>query len=60
MALRAILERLRSRFRGQYLYPTLPEKCYCHSCGYVLENPGKHCREIRCPRCGARMWRRPP
>jgi len=27
------------------------------NCGYVVKNPGKHCPEIRCPRCGGRMRR---
>lgn len=45
-----------------YLYPGLPERCFCHTpdCGYVLESPGKHCAELTCPRCGARLWRAPP
>jgi len=46
---------------GQYLYPTLPERCYCHSCGYVWENPPDHCRNLTCPKCGSKnMWRKPP
>jgi len=37
----------------------LPEKCYCRECDYVLENPEKHCDEIKCPECGAeRLYRR--
>lgn len=42
-----------------FRYSDLPDKCYCRNCGYVLENPGKHCADIRCPKCGARMWRTP-
>lgn len=40
-----------------YRYSTLPEACRCESCGYVLENPGTHCRQIPCPQCGGIMWR---
>jgi len=35
----------------------LPKACKCMNCGYVVKNPGKHCPEIRCPRCGGRMRR---
>lgn len=39
----------------QHRYPTLPEKCKCSVCGYIIENPNKHCREIEyCPKCGAK------
>ena len=41
-----------------YAYETLPEACVCRKCGYVLENPTTHCRDIKCPKCGARMWRK--
>lgn len=40
-----------------YRYKDLPKKCICEKCGYILENPGRHCSEIKCPRCGERMWR---
>jgi len=40
-----------------YRWPTLPKRCKCMNCGYVLENPGNHCRYIPCPRCGGRMYR---
>ena len=42
----------------KYRYAGLPSACVCEKCGYVLENPTKHCPEIPCPRCGGRMWRR--
>lgn len=47
---------------GAYQYTELPERCYCHTpgCGYILESPGAHCRDLSCPRCGARLWRVPP
>lgn len=41
-----------------YKYKTLPEACVCMNCGYVVRNPGRHCREIACPRCGGVMRRR--
>jgi len=41
----------------QYRYPGLPEACRCESCGYIVYNPGVHCPEIKCPKCGGRMWR---
>lgn len=41
----------------RYQYSTLPDSCECYSCGYVLNNPGGHCRDISCPRCGEPMWR---
>ena len=48
-------------FDPRYAYPTPPQLCVCRECGFVLEMKGeyagKHCREIKCPRCGARMWR---
>jgi len=40
-----------------YRYESLPKKCKCESCGYEIENPGEHCRFIKCPVCGGRMWR---
>lgn len=42
-----------------YRYPGLPERCVCHECGYVVENPSKHCPDLGpCPKCGApRLWR---
>ena len=49
----------------EYLYKTYPEKCYCHDCGYEIDMRvhglyGKHCREIKCPRCGSsNVWRKP-
>lgn len=42
---------------GSYAYAGLPEACICHECGYTVKNPGKHCKELTCPKCGARMWR---
>ena len=36
-----------------------PDKCYCRSCGYVMENPSKHCVDLTCPKCGKPMYRRP-
>lgn len=38
-------------------YP-IPDKCVCRECGYVLENPTKHCNEYTCPECGAQLYRR--
>lgn len=38
-------------------YTSLPEACQCGQCGYIVRNPGVHCPEISCPRCGGRMWR---
>ena len=35
-----------------------PDACVCRSCGYVMENPSKHCYELKCPKCGAPMYRR--
>ena len=46
-----------SQGQSQYRYPGLPRKCVCMECGYVVENPGKHCIEIKCPKCGGRMRR---
>ena len=49
----------------KFMYSTLPEVCYCHDCGFVIDMKkyglyGKHCREIVCPKCGSRnVWRRP-
>jgi len=40
-----------------YKYSSLPKACICHECGYILRNPETHCKDIRCPKCGARMWR---
>lgn len=40
-----------------YRYGDLPEACRCGSCGYVLKNPGTHCRQLPCPVCGGTMWR---
>ena len=37
---------------------SVPDSCVCRSCGYVLENPNKHCVELRCPKCGGEMRRR--
>lgn len=38
-------------------YSTLPKKCVCLECGYVVENPGEHCINLSCPICGGRMRR---
>ena len=43
---------------SKYRYSSLPKKCVCPKCGYEIENPGKHCYEIRCPRCGTPMRRK--
>jgi len=40
-------------------YSDLPEACKCPQCGYIIENPGRHCPSLGpCPVCGApRLWR---
>jgi len=40
-----------------YRYPTLPRRCRCVRCGYIVENPGMHCIDLKCPMCGGRMYR---
>lgn len=35
----------------------LPKACRCVSCSYIWENPGKHCPELVCPKCGGKMMR---
>jgi len=35
-----------------------PDKCYCRSCGYVMNNPSGHCADLTCPECGKPMYRR--
>jgi len=57
MSIIDLFPRFKRLFSGQFLYPTLPDKCVCLNCGYVLENPGEHCRFIRCPKCGSPMRR---
>lgn len=42
----------------QYQYTELPKACICTECGHVLDKPTKHCRYIKCPKCGAPMWRK--
>jgi len=46
-----------------YLYETPPDVCYCEKCGAEIDMRkyglyGKHCREVKCPICGGRLWRR--
>jgi len=53
----ALAVALLARPKERYRYSGLPERCYCHECGYVLENPKAHCLHLKCPRCGARLWR---
>ena len=32
--------------------------CLCLKCGYrILHQPGQHCREIMCPKCGTALVR---
>lgn len=40
-------------------YAELPTACECITpgCGYRIESPGEHCATLRCPKCGARLWR---
>lgn len=42
-----------------YAYSDMPSACICHTCGYRVESPGKHCPQLgACPKCGAsRLWR---
>jgi len=38
--------------------PCIPKECICVSCGYIEKvPPGKPCRSVKCPRCGAPMVR---
>jgi len=39
-------------------WANVPNSCVCRSCGYVLENPTRHCFAMKCPKCGASMFRR--
>ena len=47
-------------FQGQILIVDLGEqrkfRCECLSCGYIFES-SKHCRDIKCPKCGGEMRR---
>lgn len=35
----------------------LPKACICTKCGYIVWNPGTHCPNLRCPKCGGPMRR---
>lgn len=52
-------DRWRDKAAGDGEYG-LPAECVCRECGYVMKDPGKHCTEIKCPECGAQMYRRGP
>lgn len=50
-------DELDSTISQEYRYDNLPAACVCDNCGYILENPETHCKDIPCPICGETMWR---
>ena len=37
-----------------------PAKCVCPECDAIVNSSGKHCNEIKCPKCGAEMRAQKP
>lgn len=58
-AAKAGREQSSARATDAYRYENLPEVCVCHTpgCEYRIEQPGVHCSELTCPKCGQRLWR---